>query len=559
MPARRIPLAAVFVWILFFGGALPVAAQFVVTSSDPPSATPNVADTARVTFHFSHPLPFSTHFLSGFTFAEPARRLSVRSALLDLDAQQRPTIVRLTVAHQAETDFVWVVYGLRNNGGTYLSKPYVLNYSTRPDIGSREFRGVISKDFDHAIALAPSFDLMGMISAGSYGRVDRDDLDSHIEMAGKNNAGTERHINTASTVEHLHPERTVVLLLEQHSVDRENWRVVAGGDVNEHSEFTLQSVRSGVYFPLAITFREHDTGFIEAFGFYDADRDHVPDAIDFSTGDVTNVPLVMYDFKPMSAFENLARADEAARSVHADNVLISVSASNVTVDGRGLSWTYEYVSTSNNSITSVVLDPISARITERRMPPEMVNIEPIASVSIDSPEAVAAAGASGGDEFRQAADGPTTISTILMDARESYRPARPGAYWAINHRAEIAGKDSTLTVFVEPVTGEVLVGRIVRSEIPAPQFTLNGASPFPNPLSDELGIPFSLSRPSDIEVEVYDALGRLVYTSKRESFAAGDHVFTWRAADVAPGLYLFRVRDTLDSITVTRAVRVADR
>ena len=99
----------------------------------------------------------------------------------------------------------------------------------------------------------------------------------------------------------------------------------------------------------------------------------------------------------------------------------------------------------------------------------------------------------------------------------------------------------------------------MRSEIPAPRFTLNVGSPFPNPFSDELGIPFSLSRPSDIEVEVYDALGRLVYTSKRESFDAGDHVFTWRAADVAPGLYLFRVRDSLDSITVTRAVRVADR
>ncbi len=559
MQARSIPLAALIVSVLVSASTLPVAAQFVVTSSDPVNATPNIADTTRITFRFSHPLPFSTHFLTGFTFAEPARRLSVRGALLDLDAQQRPTIVRLTVAHQPETDFVWVVYGLRNEGGTYLSKPYVLNYSTRPDVGSREFTGMISRDSEHAIALAPDFDLAGMIAAGSYGRVGRDDLEAHIEMAGKKNAGTERHVNTARSVEQLHPERTVVLLLEQHSIDRQNWRVVAGGSVNQRREFALSSVRNGVYYPLVITFREHDTGFIEAFGFYDANGDHVPDAIDFSTGDVTDVPLVMYEFKPMSALENLARADEAARSVHADNVLISASASNVTVDGVGLAWTYEYVSTTNNSITSVVLDPISARINERSITPEMVSIDPIASVSVDSPEAVAAAGASGGDEFRRTADGPTTISTVLMDAQESYRPARPGAYWAVNHTAAFAGEDSTLTIFVDPVSGEVLEGRSVGSEIPIPQFALNVDPPFPNPFSDELGIPFSLSRSTEIEFEVYDVLGRLAFRSKREAFAAGDHVFTWRAADVASGLYLIRLRDSGGSTSVTRAVRVAGR
>lgn len=548
--------------ILLLVGSDPVLAQFSVTSTDPSDGAYGIPDTARVTFHFSRPLPFSTNFLSGFRFAEPARDLSVRAALLDLDGRGQPSIVRLTIAHRRATDFVWVVYGLQSGGGAHLSNPYVLNYSTRSDVGTRLFSGQLVSGSSSNEVPTLTMDLAKMIAAGSYGRVIEDDLVRHaMESPEMKEAHVGSRPSMAKFGEHIHPERTIVLLLEQHSIDAQNWRVVAGGQVDPaDSSFRLKTVRAGTFYPLAITFREQDTGFIEAFGFYDANGDHAPDSIDFSEGDVEDISLSMYDFRPMAALDNMQRAGDAARSVQDDNTMIAASASVVAADGTALSWSYDFISPAGNRLTTVVLDPIAARIEERAAPSEFARMEPIDAVQIDSPEALGIADAAGGDAFSAAADGPVTRSLALSDAQESYRPEQPGAFWAVKYSATFAGQDSSLVVFVDPMTGQVLEDRHVVGVESTPSLSsFTVASPYPNPFSDALNIPFRLSRPADVEVEIYDALGRLVFSSARLSYAAGRHEYMWEGGDVAPGLYLIRLRDSRGATSVTRAIRTSER
>ncbi|MEQ8473789.1 MAG: choice-of-anchor D domain-containing protein [Marinoscillum sp.] len=67
--------------------------------------------------------------------------------------------------------------------------------------------------------------------------------------------------------------------------------------------------------------------------------------------------------------------------------------------------------------------------------------------------------------------------------------------------------------------------------------------PYPNPLTEQSTIEYSLQEPSDIQVNIFNMQGQLVYQYQRESLNAGNHSFTWNGTDqqqhsVSNGLYL---------------------
>jgi hypothetical protein len=84
-------------------------------------------------------------------------------------------------------------------------------------------------------------------------------------------------------------------------------------------------------------------------------------------------------------------------------------------------------------------------------------------------------------------------------------------------------------------------------------FTLN--QNFPNPFNPETVISFSLDKPGDITLAVYDVLGRTVTTLYQGYLATGQHQFRWNGADgngqsVASGVYFYRLSS--DQISLTR-------
>lgn len=75
-------------------------------------------------------------------------------------------------------------------------------------------------------------------------------------------------------------------------------------------------------------------------------------------------------------------------------------------------------------------------------------------------------------------------------------------------------------------------------------------APFPNPFRDATTLTFALPAPTEIRLEVFDALGRRVATVAEGSRPAGTHEVTFAARDLPPGLYLVRL--TAGSQTATR-------
>ena len=60
---------------------------------------------------------------------------------------------------------------------------------------------------------------------------------------------------------------------------------------------------------------------------------------------------------------------------------------------------------------------------------------------------------------------------------------------------------------------------------------------YPNPFNAQTSICFSLSKPSPVELRIYDITGRLVESLFSGNLTAGNHSLTWNAKNVSSGFY----------------------
>lgn len=64
---------------------------------------------------------------------------------------------------------------------------------------------------------------------------------------------------------------------------------------------------------------------------------------------------------------------------------------------------------------------------------------------------------------------------------------------------------------------------------------------FPNPFNARTSIAFTISQNSEVNVEIYNLLGQKVATPFAGQLDAGNHSVTWDAADLASGVYYYKV------------------
>lgn len=98
------------------------------------------------------------------------------------------------------------------------------------------------------------------------------------------------------------------------------------------------------------------------------------------------------------------------------------------------------------------------------------------------------------------------------------------------------------------VTGDVIVNNsVVFSEGTSSITELNsskaGFSVYPNPVSNEMSVAFSLTEPTDIAVELFSIDGKLVSQLAKEQLLTGDHNFTYDLSLVSSGVYFVRIND----------------
>jgi hypothetical protein len=66
-------------------------------------------------------------------------------------------------------------------------------------------------------------------------------------------------------------------------------------------------------------------------------------------------------------------------------------------------------------------------------------------------------------------------------------------------------------------------------------------SNYPNPFNATTTISYSLSRTSEVSIEIYDILGRNLETIDKGTQDAGEYQIIWNAQDQPSGLYFYRI------------------
>lgn len=64
-----------------------------------------------------------------------------------------------------------------------------------------------------------------------------------------------------------------------------------------------------------------------------------------------------------------------------------------------------------------------------------------------------------------------------------------------------------------------------------------GIDLYPNPVSDQAVVDFSLVEPGPVTIQISDAAGRLVFSEELEEMSAGDHRLDFSFSELSPGLY----------------------
>jgi len=81
---------------------------------------------------------------------------------------------------------------------------------------------------------------------------------------------------------------------------------------------------------------------------------------------------------------------------------------------------------------------------------------------------------------------------------------------------------------------------IVDSRVEIPEGYVLGQN-YPNPFNPTTNIKFSIPEAADVTLKVYDITGREVATLVNQSMGAGTHTAQFNAADVASGMYIYRL------------------
>jgi hypothetical protein len=125
-------------------------------------------------------------------------------------------------------------------------------------------------------------------------------------------------------------------------------------------------------------------------------------------------------------------------------------------------------------------------------------------------------------------------------------------------RFEITGRNLQNTAHWDLVMDQILVRQPQDSldwadavTVLPDKYELNPC--FPNPFNPATTVSFSVPKQSDVEVSVYNVLGRRVAVLANKQFEAGQHLLHWQCDECASGIYLIRMK-TRDVQILRKAV-----
>ena len=78
--------------------------------------------------------------------------------------------------------------------------------------------------------------------------------------------------------------------------------------------------------------------------------------------------------------------------------------------------------------------------------------------------------------------------------------------------------------------------------------TISALQIAPNPFNARTKFSFSIQRPQNISLDVYDMNGRHISSLANRQYPAGQHELVWNAANFSSGMYLYRFEQGIHRI-----------
>ena len=98
------------------------------------------------------------------------------------------------------------------------------------------------------------------------------------------------------------------------------------------------------------------------------------------------------------------------------------------------------------------------------------------------------------------------------------------------------------TRFTSDTPGDFWFQLVGDPVIAVKELALEDLNFFPNPVTNNASLQFSLPETTDIQIAVNDVLGQTVYQQNQLQMMAGEQNLTLDLADMAPGIYMLSIR-----------------
>ena len=471
--------------------------QFIITSSVPADGAVGVPLSTTISFTFNAPLDTTMRY------GELQYPISLLSPSLDslmlVTVTYSPDLTTITfeITHTANTDFVWLIIGARNNAGQPLSQPYALNYTTSATLGNRSVSGTL-------------------------------------------------------TFEDGDPANAIVALADHALFTEEESTILVGAVVQNFSEiYTVNYVRDGVYWPVVMKDADGDGEYNPAgndlLGFFDPNHDSKHNSIIVSGSDLGGIDMELKRlFAPVTASTYLVTAKLIANEYAPDQVLrgIGIHADpkgiDVGLDGTAPMWVYQFYSPSLEFPTVVIMSSFFT-MADTTMEGFPSTGKTIPENFIDSDIAMAVADANGGHDFeaqhnivrRTLYGGNMWSERFLQDSTK--------IIWVAEYEAIEPDSSSLIfRVFVDMISGQLITGAH-KPKVSIP-YAYSLSQNYPNPFNPTTVIRFSLPQRENIRLEVFDLLGKEAATLVNEPVGAGEHSVIFDARNFPAGVYFYQIQ-----------------
>lgn len=444
--------------------------SFKVQTSTPSHGAVNVnhEQTTTIRFEFNRAVSTLTDWNTQFVH-EPQGALEVKQVDLLLNDLGQPAVVEFEVKHQANTDYTWLVYAVRSADETNMTEPYVLRYTTSSERGTNSIEGSIATPASASAPAkhkdAPSLSretwqrLTHMARSGGLGRPVFNGSSVTNTQRSASSPASRANAKTGAVKSGIEaPDFTSVFLLEDFSQAEGGWEVRSGTAINgDAGSYSIDYVREGEYWPLAVRYADRDRTEIEALGFYDADGDGAPNPITVNSSQ-SGIDLQLYEYPLTTAQDNRVEAQNAADAIAEDQEFVLVEGGNGSrPEGTAYEWRYHFFSMEQNLETIVTVNPLGLSTSTASAPSYITQMAPLSNSFVDSDEALQIVLDDGGQEFIEPYP-PRNITTYIKGGNLHWlsQTATSNTFWHVTILVATGTGVQSFERFVDMDTGDIL-------------------------------------------------------------------------------------------------------